>query len=152
MWCMAVSKKCIAGSIWYRMTRLRVWDVCKLGEKKAESRKPLLHSTPVGHRGLNCQAVRCSAHFSAAEWKFYDLFFVGLGSSPRLEIPTGRTNRLETMRTAWALSCRPHHSEGVREAGLTHTVSEIVREWMEADLISVKWNCSIASFALALID
>lgn len=55
------------------------------------------------------------------------IFFAGLGSSPRLEIPTGRANRSKTMRTAGALSYRALHSESVREAGL-NTYSERDRE------------------------
>lgn len=79
VWCSAVSKKCVAGSIWRNMTLISMrcmWMVLQIrtwGKKiKEDSQKPLLHSSLA--QGVNCQGVRCSAHFPTAEWKFYDLF------------------------------------------------------------------------------
>lgn len=154
----AVSKKCIAGSIWCRMLWLSVWDVYEwfwkstLREKK-KSNLGSLCCTRL-QLGMVPELSKCSMQCSfpccgmKVLWSFF--FFAGLGSSPRLEIPTDRANRLETMRTARVLSCKLRHLEAAREAGLTHRVTG--REWMEADLISTKWNCSTASLALAFID
>lgn len=82
------------------------------------------------------------------------ILYAGLGSSPRLEIPKGRTNDSKQCAQPEPFPIdRSTPLRGRERSWLnTHIVKEIVRAWMEADLISVQWNCSTASFALALID